>query len=102
MEFCERCGSVIVIADGKAVCAGCGYKPKKKPKIKASEKVERTESVAVVRADQDEIHPQVDMKCPKCKNKKCYFWTMQTRASDESETKFYRCVQCRHTWRVYR
>ncbi|PIO07920.1 transcription factor S, partial [Candidatus Pacearchaeota archaeon CG10_big_fil_rev_8_21_14_0_10_35_219] len=31
-----------------------------------------------------------------------YFWTMQTRAADESETKFYRCTKCDHTWREYR
>ncbi|PJB94591.1 transcription factor S, partial [Candidatus Pacearchaeota archaeon CG_4_9_14_0_8_um_filter_35_24] len=25
-----------------------------------------------------------------------------TRAADESETKFYRCTKCDHTWREYR
>ena len=94
---------MIMVTDGKAVCAGCGHRQKKKPKIKSSEKVEQTESVAVVRGDQEDVvNPQVDMKCPKCKNKRAYFWTMQTRASDESETKFYKCTKCRHTWRVYR
>ncbi|MBU0761210.1 MAG: transcription factor S [Nanoarchaeota archaeon] len=102
MEFCEKCGSVILVKDGKAVCAGCGHKQKKKPKIKASEKIEKPDAVAVVNADQDDIHPQVDMKCSKCKNKKAYSWAMQTRAGDESETKFYKCVKCKHTWRVYR
>jgi len=101
MEFCERCGSVIIVNEGKIVCAGCGYRQNKKPKIKTSEKIKHVESVAVVKQD-DEVYPVVDMKCDKCKNKKAYFWTMQTRSSDEAETKFYKCVKCRHTWRVYR
>lgn len=77
--------------------------PKKgSKKMVVAEKVARAESVAVVKSSEDEIHPIVDMKCPKCKNKKSYFWTMQTRSSDESETRFYKCVKCGYTWRVYR
>jgi DNA-directed RNA polymerase subunit M len=70
--------------------------------IKASEKIEQQEAVAVVKEEADNTYPVVEMKCPKCKNKKSYFWTMQTRSSDESETKFYKCTDCKHTWRVYR
>lgn len=77
--------------------------PKKgSKKFIVSEKVEKAEGVAVVKGDEDDVNPIIDMKCPKCKHKKAYFWTMQTRASDESETKFYKCVKCKHTWRVYR
>jgi DNA-directed RNA polymerase subunit M len=101
MEFCEKCGSVIVVKDGKTACARCGYKPKKKLKLKTSEKIEQPERIAVIKTE-DDIHPQVEIKCPKCKNRKAYFWTMQTRAADESETKFYKCTACKHTWRVYR
>jgi len=101
MEFCEKCGSVIMVSDGKAVCAGCGHKQKKKPKIKSSEKIMHGAGVAVVKQG-DDINPVVDMKCDKCKHGRAYFWTMQTRAADESETKFYKCVKCEHTWRAYR
>ena len=102
MEFCEKCGSPILIKEGKAACVNCGYKPKKKPKIQSSEKIEKKGSIAVVKEGQDEINPIIEIKCPECKNPKAYFWTMQTRASDESETKFYKCTKCRYTWRVYR
>lgn len=102
MEFCQRCGSMILVMKDKAVCVNCGYKPKKKPKIEASEKLLKKESVAVVKDDQDIINPIVEITCPRCKNRKAYFWTNQTRAADESETKFYKCTKCRHTWRVYR
>ena len=41
------------------------------------------------------------IKCKKCNNTKCYFWTVQTRAGDEAETKFFKCTKCGHTWREY-
>jgi len=93
---------MIILKGSKAVCASCGLVQKKKPKIKAAEKIHQKESVAVIKENSDNTNPIVEIKCPKCKNKKAYFWTKQTRASDESETKFYKCVKCGHTWRVYR
>lgn len=88
--------------EDKAVCAGCGYRSKKKPKVKISEKIKSDEGVVIIKEEDENVNPTVDIKCPKCKNKKAYFWTLQTRASDESETKFYKCISCNHTWRVYR
>lgn len=102
MEFCEKCGSMIIIDGDKASCASCGHKSKKRPKIEASEKIQTPDSVPVVKEGSDNILPVVDMECPKCENKKAYFWTTQTRSSDESETKFYRCTKCKHAWRKYR
>tara|TARA_Y100000310_G_C20445360_1_gene698133 strand:+ start:438 stop:746 length:309 start_codon:yes stop_codon:yes gene_type:complete len=102
MEFCPSCGSIILIEEGKAKCPGCNYKPKKAPKIQAEEKIERKSGIAIINEEADSTHPVIDMDCPKCKHKKAHFWTIQTRAGDESETKFYKCVKCKHTWRVYR
>ena len=102
MEFCQKCGSMITVEKDKASCINCGYRPKKKPKIEASEKIERKETVAIVKENQDNPNPIVDIACPKCKNKKAFFWTSQTRAADEAETKFYKCVKCTNTWRVYK
>ena len=101
MEFCEKCGSVITLDGDKAVCAGCGHKAKKRPKIEASENMTKKNEIAVV-DEKISTYPIVQIECPKCKNKKAYFWTLQTRAGDESETKFYKCTKCTHTWRVYR
>ena len=102
MDFCEKCGALIVMKDEKAVCANCGYKPRKKIKIQASEKINSKESIAVINERAENTNPIVNITCPKCKHKEAYFWTMQTRSSDESETKFYKCTKCEHTWRVYR
>lgn len=102
MEFCEKCGAIILMQDDKAFCPACSHKPKKKPKIEASEKIEKKESIAVIKEGQDNTYPVVQIDCPKCDSKKAYFWTTQTRSSDESETKFYKCAKCNHTWRKYR
>lgn len=101
MEFCEKCGGMILVKDGKAACVSCGHKSKKMPKLKTSEKMDEMEKVAVVKKE-DNVYPIVEIKCPNCKNNKAYFWTQQTRSSDESETKFYKCLKCKHSWRVYR
>ena len=77
--------------------------PKKGSKrLMVSEKVEKVDSVAVVKYGQDNTSPVVDIDCPKCDSRRAYFWVTQTRAGDESETKFYKCKKCSHTWRVYK
>ena len=79
------------------------FKTNKKIKVESSEKISQHEGIAVINEDTDNAYPIVDnMTCPKCKNKRAYFWTMQTRAADESETKFYKCTECKHIWRKYR
>jgi transcription factor S len=101
MEFCPKCGSLILLDGKKAGCAKCNFKPKGKVEIQASEDIVKKSSVAVIDEKKLSTNPVVEMKCIKCKNKKAFFWTLQTRAADESETKFYKCTKCDHTWRVY-
>jgi len=102
MEFCEKCGGVIIVEGDKVVCGSCGHRLKKKVKIEVSQKLGEKKEISVIKEGEESAYPIVEIKCPKCNEKKAYFWTTQTRASDESETKFYRCVKCKHTWRVYR
>jgi len=102
MEFCEKCGGIIKVEENKAACAACGHKLSKKPKIEISEKPNYKDTIEVIREDASNVHPVIEIECPKCKNRKAYFWTLQTRAGDESETKFYKCTKCAHTWRKYR
>ena len=102
MEFCPRCVSVILVGDKKAVCAKCSYRPKGPVKIQASERAKKASTIAVINEKELNTYPKVQIKCPECKHPEAFFWTLQTRSSDESETKFYKCTKCEHTWRVYR
>ena len=101
MEFCPKCGSVLIQKRKNYGCARCDYSTKEKIKLKTSEKIEEKTKVAVVKKDMNTL-PIVTEKCKKCKNEKAYFWTVQTRSGDESETKFFKCTKCEHTWREYR
>ncbi len=106
MMFCPRCGSLMVPKreKGKKVlaCTSCKYKNKKLEVAQIKEKIKKDKEVEVIE-DQDEglPLPETEAKCPKCGNKKAFYWTVQTRAGDEPETKFLKCTKCKHTWRDY-
>lgn len=59
---------------------------------------QKTPSYDVVSED-DTSHPVTEAECPKCKNSQAQWWSKQTRASDEPETRFFKCTACKHTWR---
>jgi len=103
MEFCPKCGAILVEKKKNSGCPRCNYSSKSKLKIKTSEKITKPkESVAVVKKDDAKMLPVVAETCEKCGNKEVLFWTVQTRSSDEAETRFFKCTKCDHTWREYR
>ena len=102
MQFCPRCGAVLVTKRKNNVCPRCNYSTKEKEKIISYEKIEEKKEVQVVSKKDSQVLPIVSEKCKKCGNEKAYFWTVQTRAGDEAETKFFKCVKCDYTWREYR
>lgn len=106
MMFCPKCGSMLTPKKEKNttfLACKCGYVNKKaessgslKEKIVNSER-----KVEIVGDEESKILPLTDAECPKCKHKKAYYWTVQTRAADEAETKFQKCEKCSYTWRDY-
>ena len=80
---------------------GCGYKRGAKQRITVKEKVQKEERGSGIIENEESTMPTVKEECPKCKNAKAYWWSEQTRASDEPETQFFRCTKCKHTWREY-
>lgn len=101
--FCPKCGSLLMPKKNKKVLVcSCGYIDKEKANIKLSEKIKEKEKIEVMDENDDlKILPMIDAECPKCKHGKARFWTTQTRAADEAETKFQRCEKCGHVWRDY-
>lgn len=103
MLFCPDCGGLLKRkkkGDKKIlVCKSCGAEFEGKAKIK-KEKNKKKKEINVVEKE-EETMPTVEKECPKCGNEKAFFWTLQTRASDEPATKFFKCTKCGYTWRVY-
>lgn len=105
MKFCPECGSLILPkknekGDTIYECK-CGYSEiGGDTKITSSSKKKEIKDVEI-QENADERLPQCEMKCEKCGNEKAYYWEIQTRASDEPPTRFYKCVACKHTWREY-
>lgn len=102
MEFCPKCGSVLEEKRKNYGCVRCNYTSKSKVKIESNEKIKESKEVGVVKEKELDVFPIVASKCPKCGNNEAYFWTSQTRAADEAETRFFKCTKCKHTIREYK
>lgn len=102
MEFCPKCGAVLIQKKKREGCARCNYSSKGKIKILAFEKIEEKKEEILVAKKDMQTFPIINEKCKKCSNDKAYFWTVQTRSGDEAETKFFKCTKCEFTWREYR
>lgn len=102
MKFCPKCGGVLVQKTKNFGCVRCNYSTKDKVDLKTKEIVDEAKKIEVVKEKGGDTLPTVYETCKKCGHKEAYFWTLQTRSSDEPETKFYRCKKCQHTWREYK
>ena len=103
MIFCPKCGSILKprAENGKKMVAcSCGYKSKVNGSLTLKETMKVGRDIEVV-SEEKTVLPLTSAVCPKCGHERAYFWTVQTRAGDEPETKFLRCQECKHTWRDY-
>ncbi len=83
---------------GRMACS-CGYKQKEG---KICEKKIKEKKLEIIDSKQtNKILPTVDADCEGCGHEKAYFWMLQTRSSDEPETRFFKCCKCGHQWREY-
>ncbi|RMF55756.1 transcription factor S [Candidatus Woesearchaeota archaeon] len=104
MMFCPKCGSLLKPATkkGKTIMAcSCGFSDMDTDKAKLKEEFKEENKIEVVEKEAEAL-PLVDATCEKCGHKKAYFWSVQTRAGDEPETRFFKCEKCKHTWREYK
>lgn len=102
MQFCPKCGSILIQKRKNYGCPNCNYSTKEKIKFETKEKIKQSQKIGVIKDKDIDVLPTVEEECKKCGNKTAHFWTSQTRAGDESETKFYRCTKCNATWRDYK
>jgi|TARA_Y100000310_G_scaffold289912_1_gene316671 DNA-directed RNA polymerase subunit M len=107
MQFCPKCKAMMApkeikgTDDVEMVCPSCGFKEGAEEELNSTvQEQEKPDDVAVI--DEKNVSlPTAENECPKCGNKKAYWWIEQTRSADEAPTRFYRCTKCRHTWREY-
>ena len=90
MEFCPKCGSVLIEKRKNFGCVNCSYSTKTKVKIESTEQLEEKQTTAVIKYQDTNVMPIIAAHCTKCDNKKAYFWTSQTRSGDEAETRFFK------------
>ena len=105
--FCPKCGSLLrPKKSGNRIVkyCSCGYTSKDGNDegllIKEKSNLEKRDKIVVVDRVV-EILPKINEECDKCGNNEVYYWTIQTRAGDEAETRFFRCTKCDHVWRSY-
>ncbi len=104
--FCPKCGSLLVPKEHKGkkvVACSCGYSEKSDGNAHIKEAVKSKAHLVDVVGDHSEKQLPVsdDEICPKCHKKGAQYWFVQTRAGDEPETRFLKCIHCKHTWREY-
>ena len=100
MEFCPKCGALLIMKKAKFGCPRCSYSAKGRVDMEVKEKIASRSIVAVVNEKEVDVYPVTDYTCKKCGDKKAYFWIRQMRAGDEPESKFYKCVKCKNVVRV--
>ena len=100
MEFCPKCGALLIMKKTRFGCPRCNYMAKGKIDMEIKEEINENVPVAVVSDKLADIHPITDYVCKKCRHKKAYFWIRQMRSGDEPESKFYKCVKCKNVVRV--
>ena len=106
MDFCKKCGTVLVAKEEKKktilVCRKCGFRVKYYKPLEIAEAVQKKPSDDVIIIEKnEEALPKTRAVCPKCSNKEAFWWLRQTRSGDEAPTLFLRCTKCRFSWREY-
>ena len=101
MEFCPKCGSILMMKTKRVGCPKCDYVAKGKVDMEMKEEVENDDvGVRVATGKEESINPITDWDCHACGSKKAEFWIRQMRSGDEPESQFYKCIKCGKVVRV--
>lgn len=69
--------------------------------VEEQENSERRSTQEDDEPDDSRALPKIEAQCDECDNDEAYYYLQQTRAADESETRFYICTECDNKWRDY-
>jgi DNA-directed RNA polymerase subunit M len=100
MEFCPKCGSILMVKKSRLCCPRCEYSKKGCDNLIIKESINEKKEICVIDEKEENVNPKIDFKCEKCGCGKAYFWLQQMRAGDEPESKFYECIKCKNVVRV--
>ncbi len=99
VEFCT-CGGILIPVKGGMKCRICGNTVQITEEMRFFEE-EKKKDIIVIEDNKPDL-PTTDKQCEKCGNNEAYYWLIQTRASDEPPTQFFKCTSCKHVWREYK
>jgi DNA-directed RNA polymerase subunit M len=102
MQFCDECGSMMKKEDTDGAQVWVCPKGHRQPVDTDAEYVlhEEQEVSEVIESEGDAASlPKTEETCPECGHGEAYWYMQQIRAADESETRFFVCTSCGHTWR---
>ena len=102
MEFCPKCGAIMLPNDGVLKCNSCGFDKSLSDNndYEVSGKIKETDNVKMLGDDVD-VGPVTNETCPDCGHDKATYKLLQTRSADEAPTRIFTCTKCKHTWRAY-
>jgi DNA-directed RNA polymerase subunit M len=111
MEFCPNCERKLfpVTETSESTsrvqlkCVRCGYIQEDIQTPLTGHNTKTRSNVVTVIDNMENLQtmPTTRRECTQCHNTRAYYWQVQTRAGDEGSTQFFRCTQCRYTWRLY-
>ncbi|PSP58258.1 transcription factor S [Halobacteriales archaeon QH_7_66_36] len=105
MQFCDECGSMMHTEEDSWICRSCGHEERRDAATEAAMTTTEGQSddgpVDMSEVEDAEIGPTTDARCPNpdCDGERARYEMKQIRAADESETRFFTCVECGKKWR---
>ena len=103
MEFCDDCGSLMKATSDSWQCTSCNGEQSKGNDGNYVFTDEQEGDEVIEGVDTERSLPKTDQQCndSNCDNERAYWYLQQTRAADESDTRFYICTDCGNKWREY-
>jgi len=103
MKFCDECGSMMKAEGDEWVCGGCGATESRNEAeetgMTTEQAQEESDVVDMSDVDDETMGPTTEIRCPECGHDRASYEMKQIRSADESETRFFTCIECGYKWR---